>query len=303
MSGVFVYSERPSLAAELVSFGKSTGQETYVIAFSGEEVEALSQCGADKVLNISGDSDIIENNARGLADLLRERAASLLLVGATARGRDLASRVAGYLDCAMASDATAIELEGSTLHISRVMYGGAAVDEETLPLPAVATLSAGHFEATSGTSPVEDATIDVDNRVRFVENTPIVKEGTDLSRAKAIVSIGMGIDKEEDVDMVRELADQLGAELGCTRGIAEERHWLPIEQYVGLSGVSVSPNLYLTLGISGQVQHVAGIRGSKIIVAIDKNPEAPIFSACDYGIIGDLYEVVPLLTGALKKLV
>lgn len=302
MSGVYVYSEKPSLAAELVGFGKSTGQETFAIAFSQGEAEALSQCGADKVLSVSGDADIVENNARGLAALFKERDASLFLVGATARGRDLASRLAGYLDCAMASDAISAELEGDVLRISRIMYGGATVDEETLPLPAVVTLPAGRFTATCETTPIEEAEIVADDRVRLVGNAPIVKEGTDLTRAKAIVSIGMGIEKEEDLDMVRNLASQLGAELGCTRGIAEERHWLPIEQYVGLSGMSVSPELYLTLGVSGQVQHVTGIRGSKIIVAVDKNPEAPIFSACDYGIIGDLYEVVPLLTEALEKL-
>lgn len=302
MNGIYVYSDRPSITSELVGFGKSTGQQTYALAFSPDEAQAISQCGADAILRLSGDTDIVENNARGLASLLSDRGASLFLVGATARGRDLAARVAGYLDSAMASDATGIELDGETLHATRIMYGGATVEEETLPLPAVVTLPAGRFTEASGTAPVEEITIEPDNRARFISNAPIVKEGCDLTRAKSIVSFGMGVDKQDDIPMVQELANKLDAELGCTRGIAEERHWLPIEQYVGLSGTTVSPDLYLTLGISGQVQHVTGIRGSKIIVAIDKNPEAPIFSACDYGIIGDLYEIVPLLTKALEKL-
>ena len=302
MSGIYVYSDKPSLAAELVGFGKSSGQKTYAVAFSTAEAQALEQCGADAVLSISGDADLIENNAKGLAGLLAERDASLFLVGATARGRDLASRVAGYWDCAMASDAMGIELDGTNLHASRIMYGGATVAEETMPLPAVATLPAGRFAAAPGDAPIEKASVEPDARVRLVSSAPIVKEGTDLSRAKAIVAFGMGVEKQEDMSMIQDLADQLGAELGCTRGIAEERHWLPIEQYVGLSGVSVAPDLYLTLGVSGQVQHVTGIRGSKIIVAIDKNPEAPIFSACDYGMVGDLYQLVPMITEALKKL-
>jgi len=301
MPGIYVYSDKPALVAELVGFGKAAWQPTFAITFDDTQSAALAQCGADGIVQMQGDADLIENNAKPLAAFLAEREADMLVVGATATGRDLAARVAGYLDCAMASDATTLSFAGDHAVVSRMMYGGAVVAEGELPLPAVVTIGAGRFDKMSGVAPVEKIVIAADQRARFQGSAPIVKEGADLSKAKAIVSFGMGVGAQEDMQMIQALADTIGAELGCTRGIAEERHWLPIEQYVGLSGVDVAPNLYLTLGISGQVQHLAGMRDSKLIVAVDKNPQAPIFKACDYGIVGDLYEVVPLLTEALAN--
>ena len=140
-----------------------------------------------------------------------------------------------------------------------------------------------------------------DTRVSIVETAPIVKEGVDLNKAEKVVCVGMALDKEEDLQIARDLAAVLGAELGCTRSIAEERHWLPVESYIGISGAVIKPRLYISMGVSGQIQHVYGIRDANLIVAIDINEKAPIFKAADYGIVGDLYEVVPLLTEALKK--
>ncbi len=301
MPGVYAYSDKAALAAELVGFGVSAGLPTFAIAFDDSQAAALAQCGADGIVEMQGDGNLVENNAKGLAAFLTERQADLLVVGATAIGRDLAARVAGYMDCAMASDVSSLAFEGDHVAVSRMMYGGAVVEKSDLPLPAVVTVGAGRFTKSSGESPVQEVALEKDDRVRFLSDAPIVKEGADLSKAKTIVSFGMGVGALEDVEMIQALADQMGAELGCTRGIAEERHWLPIEQYVGLSGVDVAPDVYLTLGISGQVQHLAGIRDAKLIVAVDKNPQAPIFKACDYGIVGDLYEVVPLLTQALAN--
>ena len=116
-----------------------------------------------------------------------------------------------------------------------------------------------------------------------------------------MVCVGLGVEKEEDMQMIRDLAAVLNAEIGCTRGIAEEKHWLPHEQYIGISGAVIKPQLCLSIGISGQVQHTIGIRDSKVIVAVNNNEKAPIFKTSDYGIVGDLYEVVPLLIEELKK--
>ena len=122
---------------------------------------------------------------------------------------------------------------------------------------------------------------------------PIVRKGVDVTTAEKLVCVGRGIGKREDMKLAFDLAAAIGGEVACTRSIAEDYHWLPAENYVGLSGQKVKPMLYLGMGVSGQVQHVAGIRDSKIIVAIDINENAPIFSAADYGIVGDLYEIVP----------
>lgn len=302
MGAVFVWSPTPSLCAELVGFGKAAGAATYALAFTDAEADSIRNCGAEGVVRVRGDEQVIENNARGIARLLDERGVDVFLAAATPSGRDLAARIAGYRDCGMASDVASLVLEGDVLKAECAVFGGAAMEELTIELPAVATVPSGRFDAACAPAPVEEVTIEVDDRVSLVGTTPIVKQGCDLSSAKSIVACGLGIAQQEDMQIVEDLADALGAELGCTRGIAEERHWLPIEQYVGLSGVSVSPDLYLTVGVSGQVQHVAGVRDSKIVVAIDKNPDAPIFKACDYGIVGDLYEVVPLLANAVRAL-
>jgi electron transfer flavoprotein alpha subunit len=139
-----------------------------------------------------------------------------------------------------------------------------------------------------------------DDRVQLVSSVPIVKKGADLKVAEKVVCVGMGLEKIEDIQMAEKLAEVLGAEIGCSRGVAEERHWLPAEQYIGISGNVIKPKLYLAMGVSGQVQHVFGARDAKCIVAINNNEKAPIFRSADYGIVGDMYEIVPLLTEALK---
>ena len=128
------------------------------------------------------------------------------------------------------------------------------------------------------------------------------REAKDLSESRVVVCVGRGIEKKEDLAMARELAEVLGGAIGCTRPIAEEFHWLPEELCIGLSGAQVKPDLYLGIGVSGQVQHLTGIRSTKVIAAVNKDENAPIFKAADLGIIGDLYEVIPKLISELKKL-
>jgi electron transfer flavoprotein alpha subunit len=124
----------------------------------------------------------------------------------------------------------------------------------------------------------------------------------DITESRIIVCAGRGIEKKEDLGLVQELADALGGEIGCTRPISEESHWLPEDLCIGISGISVKPDLYIGVGVSGQVQHVTGIRDAKLICAVNKDENAPIFGAADYGMVGDLYDVVPKLIDAVKKI-
>lgn len=302
MAGIYIYSEKPDIAGELISFAIASGQDAYVITFDARAAEAIKNYGAKKIFILNGDSPIVENYAKSVAAFLINKSADLFVVGATARGRDLAARTAAYLGCGMVSDASTISYSNGTLQADRMMYGGAVIQSEAIEGMAVVTVAAGKFTAVVGDAS-EIVTVDVaaDNRVRLLKSSPIVKEGCDLCAADKVVCVGMGMDKQEDMRMAEELAAALGAEIGCSRGIAEERHWLPVERYIGISGAVVKPNLYLSMGVSGQVQHIVGVRDSKIIVAIDKNEKAPIFRAADYGIVGDMYEIVPLLTKELKS--
>lgn len=301
MAGIYIYSDKSTIAAELVGFAKGTGQAANVVVFSQEAAEEIKNCSADKVYVLKGDSPIAENYGKAVAEFLKNQEADLFVVGATARGRDLAARVAGYLDCGMVSDVSSVSYAQGKTSTEKLMYGGAVVQQESLDGLSVVTVPAGQFEAGQGAAEIVTVEVAADLRVKPVATEPIIKTGVELGVADKVVCIGLGIDKEEDIQMARDLAGVLGAEIGCTRGVAEERHWLPPEQYIGISGAVIKPQLYLSMGVSGQVQHTVGIRDAKIIVAVNSNEKAPIFKVCDYGIIGDMYEIIPLITVALQK--
>lgn len=306
MSTAYIFSEKAKLASELVALSKHMGAEqTLALAFNNNQADELAGCGADGIVLLASNAEIIENNAKPLAAWLSNRFTTepgMLLVGATPTGRDLAARTAGYLDCGLSADILEAELASEGVRAKRPQYGGAVVLQETLPLPAVLTVPAGRAEAAVGaTSVVEESDLVSDDRLTLLSVEPIVREGVDLSQARCIVGVGIGFSAQEDVALAESLASVLSAGIGCTRGIAEERQWISAEQYLGLSGLTVSPDLYLAIGISGQVQHMIGVRDSKVIVAINKNEDAAIFQAADYGIVGDLYEVVPALVSTLSQ--
>jgi len=140
---------------------------------------------------------------------------------------------------------------------------------------------------------------DVPTRIKILRATKKESGRIDLRKAKTVVSVGRGIKKKEDLAMVEGLAKSMGAALGCSRPLSSDLGWLPEECHIGLTGISVSPELYLAIGISGQLQHVAGIKDSKVIAAINSDKDAPIFQAADYGIVGDLYQLVPAIQRAL----
>jgi len=300
MAGIYVYSDKLDIAAELIGFAKASGQSANAICFSQADADQLANMGADKIFYLKGDSPLVENYGQAIADFLKNQSADLFVVGATARGRDIAARTAGYLDCAMVSDVSSLSFADGKTSTERMMYGGAVVQSETVAGLCVVTVAAGKFDPVKGNADIETINVNSDNRVSLIETAPIVKEGVDLRQACSVVCVGLGLEKEADMQMAKDLAAAINAELGCTRGIAEERHWLPVEQYIGISGAVIKPQLYISMGVSGQVQHIFGVRDAKIIVAIDNNEKAPIFRSADYGIVGDMYEIIPLLTQVLK---
>ncbi|WP_258359838.1 electron transfer flavoprotein subunit alpha/FixB family protein [Moorella sulfitireducens] len=305
MAGTFViYADKPAVACELISFSISAGKKACVVTFDAGTARRFARSGAGKVLVLEGENRLLENYARALAGVVAQEGAEAFVAGSTVRGRELAARVAGYLDWPLISDVSSVRYEDGAFITERLMYGGAVVRKEKAPVPAVLTIPGGKFEPPAeGEEEAEIVTLDLqpDTRISLVERSPLDKRGVDLSAAEKIVCAGMGFAKKEDLALAGELAQVLGAEIGCSRGVAEERKWLPADAYIGISGATVKPRLYLSLGVSGQVQHVVGIRDSKLIVAVDINENAPIFRAADYGIVGDLYEVVPLLIRALQS--
>jgi electron transfer flavoprotein alpha subunit len=308
MAGIFVFSEDSALAKQLLTpaleLKKSLAQPVTALALNEADAKELATLGADKAVVLESGNKWAEGFAEAIYSQVSGAGASILLVGGTLRGKHVAAYVAAKLNAGMTTDAKTLKIEDRKLLATRVLYAGLAVGEELVALPAVATIRARTFvappaAATAGV--VETVAVEGDARVSLGEVTSTSAAGVDISAATKLVSVGRGFRKQEDLKLAEDLSGALKAEMSCTRGVAEDEHWLPIERYIGISGQTVKPELYLAVGLSGQVQHMVGCRESKVIVAVNNDERAPIFEAADYGIVGDLYEVLPLLTAALRK--
>ena len=308
MAGIFVFSEDIALAGQLMTpaleLKQSLSQPVIALALTEADAKVIAALGADKVIVLQSSAKWVEGFSEAIYAQVSIAGASVLLVGGTLRGKHVASYVAAKLNAGMTTDAKALRIEGGKLLATRVLYAGLAVCEEEVTLPAVATIRARTFlppaaAATAGT--IETASVESDARVTVDEVTSTSAEGIDITAATKLVAVGRGFRKKEDLKLAEDLGSVLKAELACTRGVAEDDHWLPIERYIGISGQTVKPELYFAVGLSGQVQHMVGCRESKVIVAVNNDERAPIFEAADYGIVGALYEVLPLLTAALGK--
>jgi electron transfer flavoprotein alpha subunit len=272
---------------------------------------ALAPQGPDVVL--VADHELLElyhpeAHAAVLAYAMRQRGAGYLLLSATALGRDLAARTAARLEAGCASECTELEVAGGEVRARRPVYSGKAVATVRFrALPAVLTLRPNVFPLGKGTDrkpAVESLPVEIDPaRVRARTRAVEASAGgeKDVTEASIVVSGGRAMKGPENFRLVRELADALGGAMGASRA-AVDAGWIDHQYQVGQTGKVVSPNLYIACGISGAIQHLAGMSSSKVIVAINKDPEAPIFKVADYGIVGDLYEILPKLTEEVRRL-
>jgi electron transfer flavoprotein alpha subunit len=235
------------------------------------------------------------------AGVIEAQQPAVVLTGATTQGRDLAARLAARLDAAVAMDCISLAVEGGDLSAVRPMYGGKVLAEVLLsgaPRIAVIRPNVMDIEESAGDGTIE--TVDVagrESRLTVVEKH-LETGKTDLTEAEVVVSGGRGMGGA-DFSILEELADALGGAVGASRSAVDEG-WRPHADQVGQTGKVVSPGLYMACGISGAIQHLAGMSSSRVIVAINKDPEAPIFTKADYGIVGDLFEVVPEITKAVR---
>jgi electron transfer flavoprotein alpha subunit len=232
----------------------------------------------------------------------------LILFISSARGKELAARLAARLGAGLCSGCTALAFDkgSGSIRMERLAYGGAAIQKLTPSAkPVVVTLPPRSFEPAQPMDSRQGKTRELPapppSAVRILERKPKEKVAKDITEARVIVCAGRGFDKKEDLALARELADALGGELGATRPLTEEMHWLPEDLCIGLSGVQVKPELYVGLGVSGQIQHMTGVRGAKVVCAVNRDENAPIFALSDFGIVGSLYEIVPKIIEELKK--
>ncbi len=242
-----------------------------------------------------------------LADLVHKAGPDLILMGATAAGRDLAPRLAGRLGIALASDCTDLERLDGDVRIIRPMYAGkliATVQQTSSPRfatlrPNVLPMPEPDASRTAALQALAVPPAGVRAQIREIVKTAVGQ--VELTEATIIVSGGRGVKGPEGFEPVRELARTLNAAVGASRA-AVDAGWIPYAHQVGQTGKTVTPNLYIACGISGAIQHLAGMKTAKVIVAVNKDPDAPIFKVADYGIVGDLFEVVPALTAEFKTL-
>jgi electron transfer flavoprotein alpha subunit len=235
----------------------------------------------------------------------------LVLLPHTYQVRDFAAKLAASLGKGMIGDCIAYRYENGKLIFVRQMFQGRTAADVVFEgsAPWVATFQAGAFRADlvvprqGGKAPVRSVSVQLEAgqiRTKPLELFREAKQAVDLTQAPILVSIGRGIKAPENIPLAEKLAKALGAELAASRPICDEG-WLPMERQIGSSGQTVAPKLYLAVGISGAIQHVVGMKGSRTIVAINKDQNAPIFEVADYGIVGDLFEIVPALTEELEK--
>lgn len=243
--------------------------------------------------------------AAAIAGAAKAQNAGLVLMGATATGKDVMARAAQLLDSALAQDCTAIRHDGGEFIFTRPMYAGKLLAEVSIDAsPALATVRSKAFkaEAADTANTVEKLSLELPAPLVTVESLELANtEKMDVTEADIIVSGGRGLRGPENWGLLEEMATVLGAATGCSRPVSDEG-WRPHDEHIGQTGKTVSPTLYLALGISGAIQHIAGMSSSKFIVAVNKDPEAPIFKIADYGLVGDLFEIVPAMTEAFRQL-
>ena len=312
---ILIYAEHREgqlrkITFENISLAKQLDQP-FEVAIIGADVEnmakELGKYGAQKVhvyKNTALDTYSPDGYAKILAGAIKKQGADVLLMGATSTGKDLAPRVAALLNAAMATDCTEVELEGNDLKLKRPMYAGKVKATIRLTSPVkIVTVRPNVYQAVEAPADVQVETVEVekpDFRTVVKEIISGAKGKLDVTEADIVVSGGRGMKGPENWHLIEQLAEVLGAAHGASRA-AVDAGWRPHDEQVGQTGKTVSPTLYVAVGISGAIQHLAGMSSSKYIVAINKDPEAPIFKVADYGIVGDLFEVVPRMVQELKN--
>ncbi len=306
------------MSLEAVAAAQSMAKElnlTTAVLVMGKDAKSLAENASaldvGEVLTLEHDL-LSEYSADGYTEALKQIIAqespSYVVMGYTYQARDWVPKVSAQLTIPYISDVISVKAEGESPVFTRMVYNGKLISDITPTGGETAIVSfqaAAYPEDSVISGSAETRSVEVElgaSMIRTVSEPPFQEEsgGVDLSGAEVIVSVGRGIGKEENIPLVEALAKSLNAEVGSSRPIVDAG-WLPTFRQVGSSGQSVAPKLYLALGISGAIQHIVGMKGSKNIVAINKDAEAPIFEIADYGVVGDILEILPKLTEAIEQ--
>ena len=298
---------------EAISYGAKIAEQTgdvaeaVVLGNVNEDLAALGQHGAKKVHHVQHDNlDMFDSQVQSklIAQVAEQTGAKIIVFSNNSSGKALAPRVAVRLKAGLVAGANSLPDTSNGFKIRKNVFSGKAFATVSINSDIkIISLNVNAFTITEGEGTAEvvpfNATVDAP-KVKVTGSTKTSGKVA-LTEADVVVSAGRGMKGPENWAMVEELADTLGAALACSRPVADA-HWRPHNEHVGQTGIAIAPNLYIAIGISGAIQHLAGVNRSKHIVVINKDPEAPFFKAADYGIVGDAFEVLPKFTQAVKKL-
>ncbi|HEX3010747.1 MAG TPA: electron transfer flavoprotein subunit alpha/FixB family protein [Syntrophomonadaceae bacterium] len=311
---IFTFSDSPSLLPEILGGAKELvaeagGTTTAIIIGSESEAKSAFSMGADKIYWLGELRDrLVDDFVPTIAKLVNEQRPTALLVAATMRGKSIAGRIAAALNTAALVNVKELKVVNGSIQVSHMIYGGGAIRvEQPKGDVLVATVGAGLFAPINLDSSCSGQIETVDfiepaAKISKLESKPKKSSASNITAAKRVVGVGRGFAAKEDLKIARELANVLGGEVGYTRPVTEGDPPFAEEgePYIGVSGIQIKPDLYIAVGISGQTQHIVGVNESRIVVCINNEPKALMFRYSDYGIVGDLYEVLPELSKALK---
>ena len=309
MIKILIYSENLENIKNISKYVKAKGVTSQIntVSVNQNECEEYYNHGIDRVYNYTNPElnqfDLNQYKAI-LHSAVSQSESSIILLGTTRKDTELASSLAASLNAGCITGCYEVNFTDDKLEIKKYMYGGSIVSTQVLQgAVKVATVIPGPSTDDPIPSTIkEHVELDADipsPRVKVIEQIEKKKAASTLKDAKVIVSVGRGLRKEEDVKLLTDLAEKLDASIGCTRPMAADQHWF--DEWIGISGEKVAPELYVACGISGTIQHLSGIRDSKIIISINNDPNASIHNVSDYSIVADLYKILPALTKALEK--
>lgn len=313
---ILVYAESlagkfKKTAFETVNYGKKIAdqQGTQCIALvigNADNADQLGTYGADKVLHVT-DAAAADFDSQVYASIIAEVAqangANTVVMTHSSTGKSLLGRVAVKMNAGSVSGVNSLPEGGGSFKVKKSVFSGKAIAEyEITSANKVVSVAGNSFPVEELGSPVaaENISVNVPQRKVNVIETKVASGRVPLPEAELVVSAGRGMKGPENWGIIEDLAEVLGATTACSRPVADTG-WRPHHEHVGQTGVAIKPNLYIAAGISGAIQHLAGVNNSKTIVVINTDPEAPFFKAADYGVVGDLFDVVPRLTEAIKK--
>jgi electron transfer flavoprotein alpha subunit len=293
---VLAFSDSKTILAQIISRFRDDA-EVHALT---HDTEFTAKFGAAKTIGMKG--DILSGSvAKAIEKMQSDEGYDLIAIGSTVTGREVAGMLATMLSLHAVSEVNSVNLDGGKITTSRFFYGGKSLLTEESGAK-IAVLAPGIAEAKESPGKTEVSEIQLEpSAVRIVSKTDKKGGSVDIEKAQIIVSVGRGLGKKENLEKVEPFAKAVHGEIAGSRPVCLDYGWLSEDRQVGLSGKKVQPKLYIALGISGQIQHIAGMRNSKLVIAVNKDKSAPIFEEADYGIVGDLFDVIGKIKDKLAQ--